>query len=301
MKEAEMTDKTFPGAVSRGLGLPAAQGLYSPAYEHDSCGVGFVADMQNRKSHGIVAMGLQILLNLNHRGAVGADPDMGDGCGMLVQIPHKMFAAEQDKLGFALPPPGEYAVGAFFLPRDPEGRQLVEAVIERAIAAEGLSLLGWRATPVDSSCLGKSVRETEPVSRQAFIQRGPQTGDQTIFERRLYILRKVISNAVYGLNNPRTAGFYPVSLLSISASQRIPFPHGRSPIPTAMWRTTARSTRCGAISTGWPPVRLRSPRLSLAVISASFGRFHTKASPTPPVSITHSNSSSRAAIRSPMR
>jgi glutamate synthase (NADPH/NADH) large chain len=214
MKEAEMTDKTFPGAVSRGLGLPAAQGLYSPAYEHDSCGVGFVADMQNRKSHGIVAMGLQILLNLNHRGAVGADPDMGDGCGMLVQIPHKMFAAEQDKLGFALPPPGEYAVGAFFLPRDPEGRQLVEAVIERAIAAEGLSLLGWRATPVDSSCLGKSVRETEPVSRQAFIQRGPQTGDQTIFERRLYILRKVISNAVYGLNNPRTAGFYPVSLSS---------------------------------------------------------------------------------------
>lgn len=209
-----MTEKVLPGRILPDLGLPAAQGLYSPAYEHDSCGVGFVADMHNRKSHDIIAMGLQILLNLNHRGAVGADPDMGDGCGMLVQIPHRFFAKKAGELGFTLPAPGEYAIGALFLPRDTEGRRIVEAIIEKLTAAEGLSFLGWRDTPVDSSCLGKAVKATEPVSRQIFIGPGSHIEDQTVFERRLFILRKMISNAVYGLNDPRTAGFYPVSLSS---------------------------------------------------------------------------------------
>jgi glutamate synthase (NADPH/NADH) large chain len=207
-----MTDPVISTPVFRDPGLPEAQGLYSPANEHDSCGVGFVVNMHGQKSHDLISNGLQILLNLNHRGAVGADPECGDGCGMLIQIPHRFFAREAAALGFDLPPPGDFAVGAFFLPRDAEGRRAVEAVVEKMVAEEGQCLLGWRDTPVDSSCLGDSVKKTEPVNRQIFIARGPGTADQTAFERRLYILRKRISNAVHG--DPRTAGFYPVSLSS---------------------------------------------------------------------------------------
>lgn len=130
-------------------GLPQAQGLYAPQREHDACGVGFIADMHNRKSHEIITQGLQILLNLDHRGAVGADPKAGDGCGMLVQIPHRFFVAEAEGLGFALPAPGDYAIGAVFLPRDPAGRGIVEAIIEATVAAEGQVLLGWRDVPVE--------------------------------------------------------------------------------------------------------------------------------------------------------
>ncbi|MEJ0096122.1 MAG: glutamate synthase large subunit [Methylocella sp.] len=199
---------------SRDPGLPADQGLYSSANEHDACGVGFVANMHNQKSHEIIEMGLQILLNLDHRGAVGADPKAGDGCGILVQIPHDFFAEKTRELGFELPAPGEYAVGAMFLPRDPEGRRIVEEIVERVIAEEGQIFLGWRDTPIDSSDLGESIKPSEPVSRQIFIKRGPYVEDQTVFERRLFILRKVISNTVYNLSDPRTPGFYPVSLSS---------------------------------------------------------------------------------------
>jgi glutamate synthase (NADPH/NADH) large chain len=209
-----MTDPIIPGQVWRDPGLPAAQGLYSPIKEHAACGVGFVADMRNRKSHEMIAMGLEILRNLDHRGAVGADPEAGDGCGMLVQIPHHFFAKKATELGFVLPAPGEYAIGALFLPRDREGRRIVEDIVEKMVAAEGQITLGWRDTPVDSSCLGASVRAAEPVCRQIFIQRGPHVENQTVFERRLFILRKTISNTVYHLNDPRAVGFYPVSLSS---------------------------------------------------------------------------------------
>ena len=209
-----MTDPIVPGQVRRVPGLPAAQGLYSPVKEHAACGVGFVADMRNRKSHEMIVMGLEILRNLDHRGAVGADPEAGDGCGMLVQIPHRFFTKKATELGFVLPAPGEYAIGALFLPSDLEGRRIVEEVVEKMVAAEGQVILGWRDTSVDSSCLGETVRVAEPVSRQIFIQRGPHVENQTVFERRLFILRKTISNAVYHLNDPRTAGFYPVSLSS---------------------------------------------------------------------------------------
>ena len=195
-------------------GLPPAQGLYDPRNEHDACGVGFVADMKNRKSHKIVAMGLQILANLDHRGAVGADAHAGDGCGMLVQIPHAFFAAEAERLGIDLPAEGDYGVGFFFLPRDPEGRRIVEDIVAKAVADEGQVLLGWRDVPVDPSLLGESVKAGEPVSRQLFVGRGEGTPAGDAFERRLFILRKVISGAVYGLTDGRTAGFYPVSLSS---------------------------------------------------------------------------------------
>ncbi len=207
-----MTDPILPGPIHLDPELPAAQGLYSPDNEHDACGVGFVADMHNRKSHEIIGMGLEILRNLDHRGAVGADPMAGDGCGMLVQIPHRFFAQQASELGFVLPAPGEYAIGALFLPRDAEGRRIVEAIVEKMVAEAGQILLGWRDTPVDSSCLGESIKPAEPLSRQIFIQRGPETGDQDVFERRLFILRKTISNAVHNLADRRMAGFYPVSL-----------------------------------------------------------------------------------------
>ena len=115
-------------------GFPAAQGLYDPANEKDACGVGFVAKLDNVKSHEIIEKGLEILLNLDHRGAVGADPGAGDGCGMLIQVPHEFLADEAGKLGFKLPAAGEYGVAAVFLPRDAEGANLARSVIEKAIA-----------------------------------------------------------------------------------------------------------------------------------------------------------------------
>jgi len=194
--------------------LPAEQGLYSPLNEHDACGVGFVADMHNRKSHAIIEMGLKILLNLDHRGAVGADPKAGDGCGMLVQIPHEFFTAKAKEAGFALPPVGDYAVGNLFLPRDEQGRKTIEDIVERVTAEEGLTFLGWRTVPVDSSDLGESVKPTEPVIRQVFIGRPEHIADQEVFERRLYILRKSISNTVYESADEHMRGFYAVSLSS---------------------------------------------------------------------------------------
>jgi glutamate synthase (NADPH/NADH) large chain len=205
-----------PLALGRDPGFPPAQGLYDPRHEHDSCGVGFIVDMHNRKSHEIICKGLEILINLDHRGAVGADARAGDGCGMLVQIPHRFFAAEAAALGFALPEPGEYAVGPVFLPRDPGGRAAVMAVIEKTVADEGQIFLGWRDVPVDNVGLGESVKPTEPLIKQYFVKRGAEqgAGDQDWFERRLYILRKAISNAVFALRDPRTAGFYAPSLSS---------------------------------------------------------------------------------------
>jgi glutamate synthase (NADPH) large chain len=213
--------KYAPRAASRlpfgrDPGLPQARGLYAPGREHDSCGVGFVANMHNRKSHDIVAKGLEILLNLDHRGAVGADPRAGDGCGILVQIPHRFFAAQE--LGFALPEPGDYAAGLLFLPRDAEARALVMETVEKTIEEEGQIFLGWRDVPVDPTGLGESVKPTEPVIKQVFIKRGPNAeqgaAHQDQFERRLYILRKAFSNAVFALNDPRTDAFYAVSLSS---------------------------------------------------------------------------------------
>ncbi|OZB02849.1 MAG: hypothetical protein B7X67_18825, partial [Rhizobiales bacterium 39-66-18] len=151
-------------AVNAGaiVGRPKAFGLFDPAQERDACGVGFIADIKGRKSHRIIEDGIQILLNLEHRGAVGADPRAGDGAGMLVQIPHRFFAKEAARLGFSLPEPGHYAVGHIFLPRDAEGEAIVRAAFERLVAEEGLSLLGWRDVPTDNSSLGESVLPTEP-------------------------------------------------------------------------------------------------------------------------------------------
>ncbi|MGL4289354.1 MAG: glutamate synthase subunit alpha, partial [Phreatobacter sp.] len=193
-------------------GLPAAQGLYDPANEQDSCGVGFIADMKGRKSHKIVQDALQILLNLEHRGAVGADPRAGDGAGILVQIPHAFFAKKTAELGFELPEPGHYAVGYIFFPRDLDGQAIVRETIEKVIADEGQVLLGWREVPTDNASLGFSVTPTEPKHMQLFVGRAADVPSEEEFERRLFVLRKVISNLVYDRNDPKTLGYYPVSL-----------------------------------------------------------------------------------------
>jgi glutamate synthase (NADPH/NADH) large chain len=193
---------------------PRADGLYDPAKEHDSCGVGFVADMKNRKSHAILEKGLQILINLDHRGAVGADATLGDGCGVLTQIPHGFFASECEKLGFALPERGHYAIGQFFMPRDPAARKVVRETVNFVVAGEGQTVLGWRDVPVDSSVLGERVKAVEPVIQQIFIGRSDTLATEDDFERRLFIIRKVVSNRLYDAKDPQLAEYYPVSLSS---------------------------------------------------------------------------------------
>ncbi|WP_417667723.1 glutamate synthase large subunit [Roseibium sp.] len=201
--------------LAKRLGEAADKGLYNPSREHDACGVGFVAHMKGEKSHRVVADGLQVLENLTHRGAVGADPLMGDGAGMLVQIPHDFFAAELDSQGIALPEKGEYGVGFLFLPQDADLRAKCEEIVERVISTEGQSLIGWRDVPVDNSSLSKApdIAATEPVSRQVFIKRAAGE-DENAFERRLFILRKVISNTLRAETDAIDNGFYIVSLSS---------------------------------------------------------------------------------------
>ncbi len=187
-------------------------GLYDARKEHDSCGVGFIADINNNASHRIIRNALQILGNLTHRGAVGADPKTGDGAGLLLQIPHRLMSAEMNVRGITLPEPGRYAVGHVFLPRDDTGRAIAEGIIEEVIAKEGQRLLGWRDVPVDARDLSAEVRACEPVQRQIFVARGTDCQNDEDFERRLFILRKVISNRIYDLDDPRAQGFYVVSL-----------------------------------------------------------------------------------------
>jgi glutamate synthase (NADPH/NADH) large chain len=188
-------------------------GLFDPALEKDSCGVGFIADIKGRKSHKIVEDALTILLNLEHRGAVGADPRAGDGAGILLQTPHKFFAKEAQTLGFTLPPPGQYGVGVLFLPHDAQWRQEIMDTYAAVATAEGMKVLGWRDVPTDNSTLGDSVKPTEPVHMQVFIARNPnQGGGEDEFERRLYIMRKTISGIMYSRRPRNTSNYYPVSI-----------------------------------------------------------------------------------------
>ncbi|MDO6965300.1 glutamate synthase large subunit [Rhizobium alvei] len=195
-------------------GLPEKQGLYDPANEHDACGVGFICHMKGQKSHQIVRDGLFMLENLTHRGAVGADPLMGDGAGILVQIPDRFFREEMAGQGVTLPPAGEYAVGYLFMPQDEAQRAHIKGIIAEVVAAEGQILLGDRAVPVDNSSLSKApdIAATEPYHLQIFIGAGEGVKDNAEFERRLFVLRKVISNRIYAETEGRDNGFYIVSL-----------------------------------------------------------------------------------------
>ncbi|MGE3711699.1 MAG: glutamate synthase central domain-containing protein, partial [Hyphomicrobiaceae bacterium] len=187
------------------------RGLFDPKREFDACGVGFIANLKGAALHQIVADGLAILENLEHRGAVGADPLSGDGAGILVQVPHAFLSAECEKLGFELPAAGQYAVGHLFMPRDERHAAHCERVWSRILREEGLELIGWREVPVDNSSLSEMVKSTEPIHRQVFVRR-PKGIDDDTFERKLYIVRKVVSNAVYHAYKGRDIGHYSVSL-----------------------------------------------------------------------------------------
>ena len=176
-------------------GLPPAQGMYDPAYEHDACGIGFVAHIRGEKSHSIIEQGIQVLINLTHRGACGCDPETGDGAGILIQIPHKFFARECSQLGFDLPTPGEYAVGMCFLPVEKHQRLQAEGILERIIGEEGLTVLGWRDTPVDGDAIGRVARASQPYIEQIFVGR-PAGMDADAFERKLYVVRKLTEKEI---------------------------------------------------------------------------------------------------------
>ncbi len=194
--------------------LPAQQGLYDPRNEHDACGVGFVAHIKGLASHDRVSQGLQILENLTHRGAVGADPLAGDGAGILIQVPDAFLRKVLTRDKVALPPAGDYGVGMLFLPREAKARAACEKIIADKIKAEGQILLGWRDVPVDNSGLGASVKAVEPVVRQVFIARGKKTADQDAFERKLFVIRKTAEHAISALPKGQGKGFYIPSMSS---------------------------------------------------------------------------------------
>ena len=194
---------------------PGPVGLYDPAFEHDACGVGFVAHIKGQKAHAIVQQGLKILENIDHRGAVGADPLMGDGAGLLIQIPDEFYRAEMAKQGVELPPPGEYGVGMIFLPKESASRQACEQEMERAIKAEGQVLLGWRDVPVNVDMpMSPTVRKKEPILRQVFIGRGSDVIVQDALERKLYVIRKTASAAIQALRLKHSKEYYVPSMSS---------------------------------------------------------------------------------------
>ena len=190
-------------------------GLYSSTQEHDACGVGFVAHIKGTKSHAIVKNALKILENLDHRGAVGADKLMGDGAGILIQIPDALYREEMSKQGVQLPPLGEYGVGMVFLPQEHASRLACEQEMERAIKAEGQVLLGWRDVPVNRDMpMSPTVREKEPLMRQIFIGRGSDVIVQDALERKLYVIRKTASSNIQALGLKHSKEYYVPSMSS---------------------------------------------------------------------------------------
>ena len=193
--------------------IATREGLYEPGHEHDACGVGFVAHIKGQRSHQIIEQGLLILANLDHRGAVGADKLMGDGAGVLIQIPDEYYRSEMAAQGVELPPPGEYGVGMIFLPKEHASRLACEQELARAVKAEGQTLLGWRHVPVDRDMpMSPAVRSKEPVIRQIFIGRGPDVIVPDALERKLYVIRKTASAAIQALKLTHSREYYVPSM-----------------------------------------------------------------------------------------
>jgi glutamate synthase (NADPH/NADH) large chain len=234
-------------------------GLYDSRFEHDACGVGFVADLRNVRSHEIVRKGIEVLRNLDHRGARGAEKETGDGAGILVQLPHAFFLKECSTLGCDLPGPEQYGVGQCFLPKDPRSHAGVRHVFERALRELSLDVLGWRVVPTDNSSLGATAVSGEPSIQQVFVRRPVTARTPEDFERRLFVARKyatrLVRESVRGAD-----GFYvcsmsatcatrassPRSPSSTAGSRPTSCRRGRSPTRSGPWPTTARSTRCAA-------------------------------------------------------
>jgi glutamate synthase domain-containing protein 1 len=214
--------------------------------------MGFVVNLSGEKSHDIVSKGIEILINLTHRGACGCDPETGDGAGVLIQIPHEFFSVECAKLGFGLPDPGEYGVGMLFLPVELQQRLLCEGIVERIAREEGLTPLGWRDTPLHVDSIGRQARATQPYIEQVFIRSGEGL-TQDEFERRLYVVRRRAETEIADSDFHEKGFFYVPSLSSrtiiykglllapqiadfylelANASRPTHFPRGSSLIPT---------------------------------------------------------------------
>ncbi len=193
---------------------PAKQGLYDPRHEHDACGVGFVANIKGRKSHDLVAQGLKILNNLDHRGACGSEVNTGDGAGILIQMPHEFVAGAFKGSGVDIPAEGFYGTGLVFLPRDVKQRRKLELAFEKIVHAEGQEFLGWRTVPTDNRSLGETAKAAEPAIRQPLIGRGADVKDVLDFERRLYVIRKRSFNEIRSSTMDGSAYWYVCSLSS---------------------------------------------------------------------------------------
>ncbi len=193
-------------------GPPAKQGLYDPWFEHDSCGVGFVVDIQGRKSNQILQQAIEVLTNLDHRGASGSEINTGDGAGVLIQMPHAFLKEVAKKARIALPGPGEYGSGLVFLPRDRLKRRRLEERFEQIVQSEGQTVLGWRTVPTDNSSLGETAKSSEPFMRQIFIGRGPALADELAFERKLYVIRKRAYNEIRASTSDGAEFWYVASL-----------------------------------------------------------------------------------------
>ncbi len=196
-----------------GIGLPPPQGLYDPGRERDACGIGFVANIKGARSHGIIEKGIEILVNLTHRGACGCDPETGDGAGVLIQIPHEFFARECSRQGVQLPAPGEYGVGMVFLPVERHDRLHCEGILERIVREEGLVVLGWRDTPIDANAIGRIARASQPYIEQIFIGRSLGTSREEL-ERKLYVVRKRAETEIANSDLKEKGFFYIPSLSS---------------------------------------------------------------------------------------
>jgi glutamate synthase (ferredoxin) len=192
-------------------GLPGARGLYDPRHEHDACGIGFIASIKGNRTHEIVRKGIEILVNLTHRGACGCDPETGDGAGVLIQVPHKFFARECRHLNIELPEPGQYGVGMIFLPVERHDRLRCEGILERIAREEGLAVLGWRDTPVDGSVIGRVARVSQPYIQQIFIAGAPGM-DEAALERKLYVVRKRAESEIAASDIETREFFYVPSL-----------------------------------------------------------------------------------------
>src|SRR5881397_3190303 len=193
-------------------GLPSKQGLYDPWFEHDACGVGFVVNVKGKKSHQIIQQALQVLRNLDHRGACGCEANTGDGAGILMQVPHAFLHKQCEKLGFKLPKPGQYGAGLVFMTQDPPERQQCERVFERIVKEEGLKLIGWRTVPTNNASLGATAKASEPFVRQVFIARGRSLKDDMAFEGKLYVIRKRSANSIPQLPLMQARYWYVASL-----------------------------------------------------------------------------------------
>ncbi|HEY5955227.1 MAG TPA: glutamate synthase subunit alpha, partial [Polyangiaceae bacterium] len=192
------------------MSVPNRSGLYDPRFEHDACGIGFVASLKGRPTHDIVRKGVEILLNLVHRGACGCDPLTGDGAGILLQIPHSFLVVEAERAGFDLPKPGTYGTGLVFLPRSKSGRARCKQILEDKITGTGQRLLGWRTVPVDESALGPVARQSAPIIEQVFI--GSAEDDETQLERKLFVIRRWAERTVRESSIPDKSSFYVPSL-----------------------------------------------------------------------------------------